>query len=113
MAIYEFSCPMGHRHEEFRKIANADRRTECPECGKPMRRLPSVTHFKMKNGPMSPKAAAKKHLGIKRDERVYINPTSQERVHLKGSKAHQRRQVYESHLKQRPNLKLKDVELMN
>ena len=112
MPLYEFSCPMGHKREEFRKVANRDSRLEC-DCGKPMIRLPSVTHFKMKNGPMSPKAAVKKHMGLKDGDRCYVNPTTQERVHLTGSKAHQRRQVYESHLKHKPNLKLKDVELMN
>jgi putative FmdB family regulatory protein len=35
MPTYEFRCPSGHSFERFyRKIADAVREVECPECGK-------------------------------------------------------------------------------
>ena len=111
MPIYEFACSLGHRREEFRKVAKRDTRLECPECGNPMKRLPSAFAFKMKKKGMDSTKAVKQHLGIK--EPTYIVPETQEHVRFKGPKSTWRRQAYNAQVKAKPKLAYKDFHLTN
>ena len=110
MPIYTFQCPVGHERDEFRKVASRDSRTEC-ECGKPMRRLPSLCAFKMKKKGMDSTRAVKQHLGIK--EPTYIVPETQEHVRFTGPKSTWRRQAYAAQVKAKPKLAYKDFHLTN
>lgn len=43
MPTYEFRCPEGHEFERFyRKVSDAPREVECPECGKVAERILSA-----------------------------------------------------------------------
>ena len=46
MPLYEYECSDGHRFEEWHRIENRHN-TVCPQCGKPVRIIPSLSSFRM------------------------------------------------------------------
>lgn len=36
--LYQYICPNNHKHEKLRFIADRDKKIECPDCGKQMKR---------------------------------------------------------------------------
>lgn len=47
MPIYEYECKCGHTESIFSKLSDADGKLLCEKCNCPMRRIISLSHFKV------------------------------------------------------------------
>lgn len=113
MPTYEYihveqsDCP---DFETFQKMSE-DALTECPACGKPIRKALTTPAITVKKYGQKPTESVKRHL--KEDRPHHIVPDTKEKVVFKGPKSGWRRQAYNAYLKAKPDLKYKDFHLKN
>lgn len=44
MPLYDYTCTHGHRTEKLRKYVDRDAPADCAECGRRLKRVPSIPH---------------------------------------------------------------------